>query len=97
MTIGRRDIDDAAALLCGHHAQLMLETEQGAEHIGVEGGGVVLNGLIDDRPGLSLRAGVVDGRIEAPESGHGLVNQMPDFFLVPYIGLYENGLGTELL
>jgi hypothetical protein len=62
--IGRRDIHDVAALLDAHHAQFMLEAEQDAEHVGVEGAGLALNGLIDGRAGLSLGAGNIDGCVE---------------------------------
>ena len=75
----------------------MLEAEQGTEDVGVEGGCVALGGLIDDEARLPFGAGDVDGRIEAAESGHCLVDQTSDFFVVPYVGLHENGLRAEPL
>jgi len=59
MAVGRGDVDDAAALLRRHHPQFMLQAEQQPEHVRVENGGVVLDGLIDDRATLALVAGML--------------------------------------
>jgi hypothetical protein len=47
--VGRGYVDDAAATLWLHHAQLVLHAEQRAKHIGVEGGCVSLGGLLGHR------------------------------------------------
>ena len=81
----------------GLSPEAVLEAEQGTEDVGVEGGCVALGGLIDDEAGLPFGAGDVDSHVEAAESGHCLVDQTPDFFVVPYIGLDEEGLRAEAL
>ncbi len=74
----------------------MLQAQQGAQHIGIEGRGVALGGLVDDRSRLSLGAGIVDGRIETAETGYGLVDQVADFIVVTDVGLDECDFGAEL-
>src|SRR5229473_159082 len=95
MTVGRGDVDDAAALLRRHHAQLMFQAEQHAEHIGVEGGGVALGGLIDDQARLALGTGIVDGGIDPAEAGHGLIDQVAHLVFVTDVGLDERGFGAQ--
>ena len=73
----------------------MLHAEQHAEHVGVEGSGVTLGGLLGDRPGLAFGAGIVDGDIEAAEAGDGLVDQVPHVVLVAHIGANEFRLRAE--
>jgi hypothetical protein len=58
--------------------QLVLHAQQCAEHIGIEGGGVALGGLLRHRAGLAFRAGVVDGRIQAAEARDRLIDQIAD-------------------
>src|SRR5882757_466420 len=65
----------------------MFETEQCAQHVGIERSGIALSGLIDDEAGLTFGAGDVDGYVEAAEAGHGLVDQAADFIIVTYVGL----------
>src|SRR6266699_1032153 len=43
---GGRHVDDAALPPRQHHAQLMLQAQQRAQHIGVESGRVALSGLL---------------------------------------------------
>lgn len=81
--------------LRGHCAQLVFHAQQRAEHIGVEGRGVALRRLIDDRAGLAFRAGVVDGDIEAAEAGDGLVHQSADLGVVAHVGFDEERLRTQ--
>src|SRR5712691_5097097 len=95
MTVGRGDVDDAAALLRRHHAQLMFQAEQHAEHIGVEGGGVALGGLIDDQAPLALGTGIVDGGVDPAEAGHGLIDQVAHLVFVTDVGLDERGFGAQ--
>jgi hypothetical protein len=91
----RRQVDDAAAALAGHHPQFMLHAEQGAEDVGVEGGGVALGGLVGHRSGLAFGAGVVDRHIQPAEPRHGLVDQGADVVFVAYVGAQERGFGAE--
>src|SRR6266851_2842556 len=86
---GRRQIDDAASSLRLHHPQLVLHAEQHAEHVGVEGGGVAVGGLLGHRAGLALGAGVVDGDVEAAEPGDRLVDQVLHVAFVADIGADE--------
>src|SRR5216684_5251521 len=75
----------------------MLEAEQRAQNVGIKRGGIALCSLVDDQTGLPLGTGDVDGHVEVAEAGHCLVDQTPDFFVVPYVGLHENGLRAEPL
>src|SRR2546426_12017665 len=94
-SIGRRDIDDAPAPLWQHHPQFVLHAQQHAEHIGVEGGGVALGGLIDDQAPLALGTGIVDGGVDPAEAGHGLIDQVAHLVFVTDVGLDERGFGAE--
>ena len=89
-------LDDAAAALRQHHAQLVLQAQHGAQHVGVEGGGVRLGRLLDQRPRLPLGARVVDGDIEPAEARHGAVDQRPHVRLVPDVRPHELRLGAQL-
>src|SRR6267154_450188 len=95
VTVGRGDVDDAAALLRRHHAQFVLQAEQHPEHVGVEGGGVALDRLIDDQPRLALGTRTVDGGVDPAEPGHGLIDQLPHLVVATDVGLDERGLGVE--
>jgi len=64
VTVGGRHIDDTAASLSQHYAQLILYTQQRAEDVSVEGGGVAFSGLIRYRAGNTLRARVVNCHIQ---------------------------------
>src|ERR1700687_3934440 len=97
MAVGRGDIDDAAALLGGHHTKLVLEAEQRPQHVGIERGGITLSGLVDDQAGLPFGTGDVDRYVEVAEAGHGLVDQAADFVIVTDISLDEDGFRAELL
>ncbi len=78
-----------------HDAQLVLHAEQRAEHIGIEGGGVALGGLLGHRARLAFGAGGVDGGIETAEACDGLVDQIADVVLAADVGADESRLGTE--
>ena len=95
MTVGRGDIDDAARALGRHHAQLVLQAEQHAEHVGVEGGGIARCRLLNHWTGFAFGAGVVDHGIEAPEALDRPVDETADIILVPHVGLDEFGRGAE--
>src|SRR5712664_4155912 len=95
MTVRRGDVDDAAALLRRHHAQLMFQAEQHAEHIGVEGGGVAFGGLIDDQAPLALGTRIVDGGVDPAEASYGLIDQVAHLVFVTDVGLDECGFGAQ--
>src|SRR5207244_6555728 len=95
VTIGRGDVDDAAAPLSLHHAQLMLHAEQRPEHIGVEGGGIGVGGLLRHRTGLAFGAGVVDGRVQPTKARDGPIDQAPHLVLVAHIRAQEFDVGAE--
>src|SRR5206468_2223049 len=95
MTIGRGDVDDAAAPLSLHHAQLMLHAEQRPEHIGVEGGGIGVGGLLRHRTGLAFGAGVVDGRVEPTKARDGPIDQAPHLVLLTHIRAEEFDVSAE--
>jgi hypothetical protein len=67
VAVGRQDVDDAAAALSLHDAELMLQAKHPAENVGVEGGGVRLRRLLRRRAGLALGAGGVDGDVQMSE------------------------------
>ena len=66
--VGRRNIDDAAAALSQHYAQLKLHAEERAEHIGIDCGGVAVGGLLPSPGGLAFGASAVDGRIQTTKA-----------------------------
>src|SRR6266446_6829869 len=51
---GGRHVDDAALPPRQHHAQLMLQAQQRAQHVGVKGARVALSGLLRYRTGLAF-------------------------------------------
>jgi hypothetical protein len=89
VTVGRGYVDDSSVTLGLHHAQLVLHAQQSAEHIGIEGGDVALSDLLRHRTGLAFRPGGVDGRVEAAEAGHGLINQIAYFVIMTNVDLDE--------
>src|SRR5471030_445555 len=92
----RRDVDDAAAALRNHYRQLIFQAEEDAQHVGVEDGVVVLDGLAGDRAADAFVAGVVDGDVEAAVAGHGRFNQFAHVVFLADVGQHEVGFGTEL-
>src|SRR5207253_4772688 len=62
---GGRYVDDTALPLRQHHAQLMLQAQQCAQHIRVEGARVALSGLLNYRAGLAFGTCIVDGHVQA--------------------------------
>ena len=74
-----------------HDTQLVLQAEERPEHVGIEGRGIALGGLVDDRAGLPFGTGTVNGSVDASKSRNGLVHQMADLLLVPDVGLNEHG------
>jgi hypothetical protein len=74
----------------------VLQAEQRAKHIGVEGGGIALGGLVDGEARLAFGARVVDRGVQTAEAGHRLVDQIANFAVVTDVGLDEDGFGAEL-
>jgi hypothetical protein len=81
--------------LGGGLRRISRSAQQCAEHIGIEGGGVALGGLLRHRAGLAFRTGVVDGRIQAAEARDGLIDQIADLIVVLNVGLDERGVSAE--
>src|SRR5207253_625211 len=52
------------------------------EHIGVEGSGIGVSGLLRHRTGLAFGAGVVDGRVQPTKARDGPIDQVPHLVLV---------------
>ena len=71
----------------------MLHAEQCAEHIGIKGRGVALGGLLRYRTGFAFRPGGVDGRVEAAETGDGLIDQSRTSSVMTNVGLDVGGFG----
>ncbi len=78
-----------------HDAQFVLHAEQHAEHVGVEGLGVGLRSLVDDRARVALGPRVVDGDVNAPELGDSPVDQGLDLALVANVRLDEESFCAE--
>ena len=75
--------------------QLVLHAEQGAEHIGVEGGGIAVGRLLGNRAGVAFGAGVVDGGVEPTEARDRLIDQLAHIVFVAHVGTDELGLRAE--
>src|SRR6267143_2555093 len=73
----------------------MLQAQQHPEDIGVEGGGVALDGLIDDQSRLALGTGTVDRGVDPAEPGHGLIDQVAHLVFATDVGLDERGFGVQ--
>jgi hypothetical protein len=73
----------------------MLHAEERAEHIGIEGGGVAVGGLLRHRAGPAFGAGGVDGRVEATEACDGLIDQAAHIVFVAHVRTDEFGLCAE--
>ena len=92
---GGRDVDDAAAFLRRHHAQLVLQAEQDTEDVGIESRCVGFERLPGDRAGRAFGSCVVDGDIEAPKSRNGAVYKAAHIVLVTNVGLNKLRFGGE--
>jgi len=74
----------------------MLHAQQGAEHIGVEGGGVGFGGLLRHGAGLAFGAGVVDCSVQATEARDGPIDQVPYVVFLAHIRAQEFDFSAEL-
>src|ERR1043166_8165572 len=73
----------------------MLHAEQRAEHIGVEGGGVGIGGLLCHGGGVAFGAGAVDGGIQATEARDGPIDPAPYVVLLAHIRAHEFDVSAE--
>ncbi len=73
----------------------MLHAQQRAEHVGVEGGGVAVRGLLRHRTGLTLGASGVDGCVQATEARDGPIDQVSHLVLVAHIRTEELSFSAE--
>src|SRR5271168_2996825 len=73
----------------------MLQRQKNSEHVGVESGAEVLDGLAGDRAALAFGTSVIDGHIEAPETSDGAVHQLLDIVFLANVGAMIFGLGPR--
>jgi len=73
----------------------MLHAQQRAEHIGVEGGGVGIGGLLRYGAWLAFGAGAVDGGVQATEARDGPIDQVPYVVLLAHIRAQEFDFRAE--
>jgi hypothetical protein len=78
-----------------HDSQLVLQAEQGAEHVGVKHRGIALGGLLGHRPRLAFRAGIVDCGIEAAKPRDRPVYERAHILLAADIGADEVRLDPQ--
>jgi hypothetical protein len=95
LTHGRGNVDDAAAALWLHDAQLVFQAQKCAEHIGVEHRRVAVGCLVGYRTRFTFGAGIVDGDIQAAEARDGLVDQIAHIVLAAHVRLNERRLRAE--
>src|SRR6202040_3745595 len=95
MSIGRGDVDDAAAPLGPHGTHFVLHAQDYAENVGLERCGKTFRGLIRDRTDLAFRGGVVHRDIETAKPRDGLVDHGADVIFLADVGVDELGLRTE--
>ncbi len=67
------------------------------EHVGVEGRRIAVGGLVRDRSGLALGAGIVHRDIQPAEPGDGLVDQVADLVVVTDVDADERRFGAQPL
>src|ERR1700732_5404436 len=73
----------------------MLQAQECAENVGIEGGGIALGGLLRYRTRLAFGSGGVDSHIQATEARHRLIDQVSYVVLVSYIGFHVFRLRVE--
>jgi hypothetical protein len=73
----------------------VLQSENYAKNVRVEGCGIGLRGLFDQRPRLTFRPGVGDRNIEAAKALDGLIDQLADLVVSAQVGTNEVGGCTE--
>ena len=75
--------------------QLMLQAQQRAQHVSVEGGRVILRGLLHYRSGLAFRTRSVDGHVQAAKPLDGLINQTAHIVFEAHVGAEVFSLHAE--
>src|ERR1700688_1938738 len=95
VSVGRGDVDNAAAALSLHDAHFVLHAQDHAENIRVEGRGITFRGLVRDRANPAFGAGIVHRDIETAKPCDGLVDKGADIILLADVGVDELGLRTE--
>src|SRR5258708_13221393 len=78
-----------------HHAHFVLQTKDGAEHVGVESGRIGLGGLLGQWPGLAFGTGAIHGDIQATKTLDGLVDEIAHVVLVPDVRAHEFRLSAK--
>src|SRR4029077_5521789 len=73
----------------------MLHAQEGAENVGIEGGGIALGGLLRYRTRLAFGSGGVNSHSQATEARHRLIDQVSYVVLVSYIGFHVFRLRVE--
>jgi len=73
----------------------VLHAEQRAEHVGVKGRGIAFRRLVNDGAGFALRAGIVDGNIDAAEAGDGVIDEAANIVVLTDVGADKDGVCTE--
>src|SRR6266550_5760569 len=64
----------------------MLQAQQRAQHVGVEGGRVALSGLLSYRAGLAFGTSIVDGHVQVAKPLDGPINQTAHIVFVAHVG-----------
>src|SRR5258706_12429746 len=64
----------------------MLQAQQRAQHVGVEGGSVALSGLLSYRAWLAFGTSSIDGHVQVAKPLDGPVNQTADIVFVAHVG-----------
>src|SRR5882672_1199860 len=64
----------------------MLQAQQRAQHVSVEGGRIALSGLLGYGSGLAFGTSSVDGHVQAAKPLNGPVNQTAHIVFVAHVG-----------
>jgi hypothetical protein len=72
-----------------HHAKFVLDAQQRAQHVGIEGCRVAVRSLLRYRAGHAFRTGIVHSDIQTAKSSDGLVDQVTHVFFAAYVGADE--------
>src|SRR5713226_3879501 len=73
----------------------MLQAQERAEHIGLEGSQVTVSRLLRHGAGLSFGTRVVDGYVQPTEARDGLIDQAANIVLVAHVGLHVFSLRAK--
>src|ERR1700722_13617342 len=95
MSVGRGDVEDAAAVLACHRSQFVLHTQEYPENVRVMDGLEVFDGGILDRAELAFEAGIVHGNVEPAEFCDRFVDKVADLVFFRHVGVDELCLGAK--